>query len=105
VAGGFVVNAPPIIADRGGTSLVEVLVALTILTIAGAATHGALLLTERLGRQAASSSATDRLRWETVQAAANAPACRNAPAPAAVPLILPATTHRPALTVHIRCGR
>lgn len=96
--------APPI-SRRAGTSLVEVLVALAILTLAGTATHAALVLTERLGRVAASGSATDRLRWETVQAAANAPACRNAPAPAAVPLVLPATTGRPALTAYIRCGR
>jgi hypothetical protein len=85
--------------------MVEVLVALTILTLAGTATHAALVLTERLGRAAAAGSATDRARWETVQAAANAPACRHAPAPAAIPLVLPATTHRPALTAYIRCGR
>lgn len=93
------------IPSTKGTSLVEVLVALTILTIAGAATHGALLLTERLGRQAAAGSATDRLRWETVQAAATAPACRAAPAPSAVSLTLPATADRPALTTWIRCGQ
>lgn len=95
----------PTSTNRTGTSLVEVLVALTILTIAGAATHSALLLTERLGQQAASGSATDRLRWETVQAAATAPACRTAPSPTAVSLTLPATPDRPALTTYIRCGR
>jgi len=94
-----------VLTTNAGTSLVEVLVALTILTIAGAATHAALLLTERLGRQAASGSATDRLRWETVQAAATAPACRTAPAPTAVALTLPATADRPALTTWIRCGQ
>jgi Tfp pilus assembly protein PilV len=90
--------------SRTGTSLVEVLVALTILTIAGTATHAALTLTERLGRQATAGTATDRLRWETVQAAAAAPACRSAPAPVAIPLTLPATPERPALTAYIRCG-
>lgn len=94
----------PLLARRAGTSMVEVLVALTILTIAGAATHSALLLTERLGRQAAAGSATDRLRWETVQAAATAPACRTATTPSAIALTLPATPDRPALTTYIRCG-
>jgi hypothetical protein len=99
------VSVRSLLCDHEGTSFVEVLVALTILTIAGTATHAALVLTERLGRQAAGGSATDRLRWETVQAAAAAPACRNAPSPAAIALTLPATTDRPALTAYIRCGR
>ena len=98
-------SVPSSVNHRTGTSLVEVLVALTILTIAAAATHGALILTERLGQQAASGSATDRLRWETVQAAAAAPACRAAPLPTAIALTLPATPDRPALTATIRCGR
>jgi hypothetical protein len=91
--------------NHHGTSLVEVIVALTILTIAGAATHAALILTERMGRQAGAGTVTDRLRWETVQAAAAAPACRMATAPTAVALMLPATSERPALTAYIRCGR
>lgn len=90
---------------RTGTSLVEVILALVILTIAGMATHAALMLTERLGQRAAAGTATDRVRWETVQVAAAAPACRNAPSPVAVPLMLPATANRPALTAYIRCGR
>lgn len=97
--------APSLATNRHGTSLVEVLVALTILTMAGAATHAAMILVERMGRQAAAGSATDRLRWETVQAAATAPACRHAAAPTAIPLTLPATAERPVLTAWIRCGR
>ncbi len=88
-----------------GTSLVEVVVALAILTIAGVATHSALVLTERLGRKAASGSTADRLRWETVQAAAASPACRTAPVPTAIALTLPVTPDRPALIAYIRCGR
>ena len=95
----------PTLTDRTGTSLVEVIVALTILTIAGTATHSALILTERLGRKAASGSTADRLRWETVQAAATSPACRTAPAPTAIALTLPATPDRPALIAYIRCGQ
>jgi Tfp pilus assembly protein PilV len=90
---------PPI-----GATLVELLVALTILTLIGTATLAALLTAERLGRAAAQGSRTDQLRYETVQSAANAPACRLAASPQAIALALPATNNRPPLTAVIRCG-
>ncbi len=87
-----------------GASLVELLVAVTILILVGTATLAALITAERLGRAAALGSNTDRLRYETTHAAAAAPACRLAAAPQAIPLALPATPERPALTAVIRCG-
>ncbi len=87
-----------------GATLVELLVALTILTLIGTATLAALLTAERLGRAAADGSRTDQLRYETVHSAANAPACRLAASPQAISLALPATNNRPPLTAVIRCG-
>lgn len=91
-------------STRVGASLIELLVALTILTLIGTATLAAMITAERLGRAAAAGSSTDRLRHETVQAAANAPACRLAASPQAIALALPATPRRPPLTAVIRCG-
>lgn len=87
-----------------GTTLVECLVAITLLAIAGSTVLATLLTAERLGQRAAAGSATDRLRWETARAAAAAPACRHATTPQAVPLTFPATAQRAPLTTTIRCG-
>lgn len=90
--------------SRRGESLVELLVALLILEVAGIlALTGALTL-ERLGRHARDGGSTDRARWEGYRAAEVAPACTGAGAPTAVALTLPATAERPVLATIVRCG-
>lgn len=91
-------------SPRTGTTLIELIVALTILTLIGTATLGTLISAERLGRAAAEGSRTDRLRYETTRAAALAPGCRLAASTQAIALTLPATPQRPPLTAVIRCG-
>ncbi len=92
------------LTSRRGESLVELIVALVLLEIAGTLALAAALSTERLSRHAAFGSAEDQRRWEVYRAAELAPACTSARAPTAVPLTLPATPDRPALATTLRCG-
>ena len=90
---------------RRGESLIELIVALVILEIAGTFTLAAVLSIERAGRRAALGAAQDRLRWESYRAAEVSPACAGLGPPTAVPFLLPATPERPALATQLRCGR
>lgn len=92
-------------AARGGTSLVELLVALVLLGIAGVWVLGAALAVTRLDRQARSRSRTDLGRRDTLAALTAAPDCRSGDTPRATAVVLPADSGRPALTTTIRCGR
>ena len=91
-------------SSRRGESLVELIVALVLLEVAGALALAAALSTERVSRHASLGSAEDQRRWEAYRAAELAPACVTAVTPAAVPLTLPATADRPALVTTLRCG-
>ncbi|MES2305561.1 MAG: hypothetical protein V4558_08635 [Gemmatimonadota bacterium] len=90
---------------RKGSSLVELVVALLLLELAGAAALAAALTADRLGRRAQSASATDADRWERYRAAETAASCRNAAAPRATSLLLPESADRDSLRLVVRCGR
>lgn len=90
---------------RRGESLIELMVALVILELVGAASLAAALAVERLGRHATQGSAVDAARWHDYRARETAPACAGALAPDSVPLIFPATAERPAFATLLRCGR
>jgi len=92
-------------ASRRGESLVELLIALLILEIAGAGALAAALTVERLGRHAARGAADDATRWQAYRAGEMTSACVLAPAPDTVPLTFLATPDRPALVTEQRCGR
>lgn len=90
---------------RRGESLVELMVALVILEIVGAASLAAALTVERVGRHAAGGAADDALRWHDYRAREIDALCTGAPAPDSVPLRFAATADRPALETLLRCGR
>ncbi len=90
---------------RRGESLVELIVALVLLELAGTFALAAALSIERVGRRAAAGAVQDRTRWESYRAAEVAPACAGATTPTAVPFQLPAGPGRPATTALLRCGR
>ena len=91
--------------SRRGDSLIELLVALVLLEIAGTFALAAALSIERASRRAALGAARDQARWESYRAAEVAPACVGAVTPTAVPFALPATPERPAMATLLRCGR
>lgn len=91
-------------ADRAGTTLMELLVALLLLEIVGAAALAAAFTADRLGRRAAAGATTDLSRWEAYRGAEVASACRSAPAPDSVVLRFAATVERDSLTTLVRCG-
>ena len=90
---------------RRGESLIELVVALVLLEIAGTFALAAALSIERVGRRAALGAAQDRARWESYRAAEVSPACVQLGTPTAVPFSLPATPERPALVTQLRCGQ
>ena len=87
-----------------GVSLVELVVALLLLELAGAAALAAALTAERLGSRAARGAEVDARRWEGYRTAETAASCRGEAAPRAVPLRFPATAERESLLVVVRCG-
>lgn len=89
---------------RDGVSLVELLVALLLLELAGAAALTTAFTTHRLNRSIAAGTTTDLERWSLVRAAEADSSCRNSPIPVARSFPLVATSSRPALTVTLRCG-
>jgi Tfp pilus assembly protein PilE len=93
-----------LLLTRRGESLVELIVALVVLELAGTMALAAALTIERSGRRAAAGAAEDRSRWERYRAVEVAPACAGSTAPLAVPLDLPSTPERPALSTTVRCG-
>jgi Tfp pilus assembly protein PilV len=90
---------------RRGESLIELIVALVILEVVGAASLAAALAVERLGRHAAHGAADDAARWHDYRARETEAACAGAPVPDSVPLVFPQTTDRPAFEALLRCGR
>ena len=93
------------IHSRRGDSLVELLVALVLLEIAGAGALTAALMAEHLGASVRRGIATDVARWEQYRAAETDSACVAMHSPVAIPLELPATLDRPQFAATVGCGR
>ncbi len=91
--------------NTNGSSLIEALVALALLELIAAFTLSATMQTTRTLRRVADAGATDIGRLMAIRQAAAAPGCRNASTPEIQSITLPATPHRAALSVQIRCGR
>lgn len=89
---------------RRGESLIELLVALVLLEIAGAAALAAALTAERLERRIDRGSADDVSRWEAYRARELEPSCRSAAEPDTGQEVFVATPERPALALVVRCG-
>lgn len=89
--------------QRGG-SLIELVVALVLLELAGAAALAGALTADRLGRRASRGAVSDIRRWEVYRGAETALACRAEPAPRFAVMVLPATRERDSLAVAVRCG-
>src|SRR5690242_363456 len=96
---------PVFATSRRGESFVELIAALLILELLGAAMLATALNTERLQRHAARGSSEDAARWQTYRAAEAQPSCVMASLPDSVPLQFSATTDRPALLTLVRCGQ
>jgi hypothetical protein len=90
---------------RRGESLIELIVALVILEVVGAASLAAALAVERLGRHAGHGGADDARRWHDYRAGETSTACAGAASPDSIPLVFPQTADRPALATLLRCGR
>lgn len=90
---------------RRGESLIELIVALVLLEIAGTFALAAALSIEHVGRRASAGAAQDRARWESYRAAEVAPWCVEMGTPTAVPFPLPASPERPFTMTRLRCGR
>ena len=88
-----------------GESLIELIVALVILELAGAAALATALMAVRLDRHATRGAADDANRWERYRTQEITPACTGAPLADTVPLLLPATPDRPSFPTALRCGR
>jgi Tfp pilus assembly protein FimT len=88
-----------------GTSLVESLVALTLLELLAIGAMQATLQTRRIARHIAAGSAVDIARLEAVRHAAAAPSCRGAVVPTTHSVTLPASAQRPSMVVEVLCGR
>ncbi len=92
------------VGSRQGFSLVELLVCLLLLELAGVAALTTAITSYRLTRTVAAGSATDRGRLEAVRAAAASVACRSATVPTVSAIALSGTPERPPLTAAVRCG-
>ncbi len=92
-------------SSRRGTSLLELLVALTLVELAAGAWLASALTTARLDRASRIRAATDLARHDSVAIRAAAPACRGAATPGSARVVLPASPGRPPLVVLLRCGR
>ena len=88
-----------------GESLVELIVALVILEIVGAAALAGALTVERFNRHAVQGATADVSRWQDYRVAETQASCVAAPAPDSIPLRFPATPDRPGLATVVRCGR
>ncbi|MGH7593789.1 MAG: hypothetical protein ACRELE_08070 [Gemmatimonadales bacterium] len=93
------------VLSRRGESLIELIVALFLLEVAGAAALAAALTAERLDRHAAHGAADDAARWQRYRSLETVPACANAATPDTIALSFPATPDRPILATVRRCGR
>lgn len=94
-----------VVTRRRGSSLIELVVALLLLELAGAAALAAALSADRLGRRAARGAAVDISRWEEYRRAETAGPCRSESVPRQTALLLPTTTDRESLAVVVRCGQ
>jgi hypothetical protein len=90
---------------RRGESLIELIVALVIIEVVGAASLAAAFTVERLGRRAAQGGAEDAARWHDYRARETDSTCTRALAPDSVSLVFPRTAERPAFETLVRCGR
>ncbi len=90
---------------RRGESLVELIVALVILEIVGAAALAAALTVARVNRHAANGAADDAARWHDYRTAESSSGCVDAVLPDSIPLRFLATSDRPPLETLLRCGR
>ena len=84
--------------------MIELVVALLLLELAGAAALAAALSADRLGQRAARGTAADRGRWEEYRQAETASACRDETVPRPAGMFFPATPERESLGVVVRCG-
>lgn len=91
--------------SRRGESFIELLVALLILEVAGAAALAAAFTAERFGRHATAGAAVDAARWRDYRTAETMLACAGAPVPDTVTLLFPATPDRQSFATAVRCGR
>lgn len=91
--------------SRRGESLIELIVALVLLELAGSLALATALTAERLARHAAAVSATDADRWQRYRTRELLPECVAALAPDTVPLRFPPTPDRPAFATTVRCGQ
>ena len=91
--------------SRRGDSLVELIVALVILEVVGAAALAAALTIEHLNRHAVRGSADDVTRWHDYRVAETEDGCVAALAPDSTPLIFAPTPDRPLLQTAVPCGR
>jgi hypothetical protein len=89
---------------RRGESLVELIVALLVLEVAGTLALAGALAVQRIGRQQDRATTGHQERWQRYREAELSPACTAAPTPSAVPLTLSDSSGRPALEATIRCG-
>lgn len=87
-----------------GSSLIELVVALLLLELAGAAALAAALSADRLGRRASRGAAVDSWRWEEYRRAETASSCRSELVPRQATMLLPTTIDRESLGVVVRCG-
>jgi len=87
-----------------GSSLIELVVALLLLELAGAAALAAALSADRLGRLAGRGGAVDIWRWEEYRRAETASPCRSESVPRQATVLFPTTMDRESLSVVVRCG-
>lgn len=90
--------------DHRGTSLVELIVALLLLELAGAMALVGAVTVRRVDRRTAQRSAAQEARWARYHEAELAPACTEAGSPAATPILLGDGRNGPPLQATIRCG-
>lgn len=89
---------------RRGSSLVELIVALLLLELAGAAALAVALTAHRAGQHVSRGGTTDIARWERYRREESDSGCRNDAVPFVIAVPFPATTERDSFTASVRCG-
>ena len=97
--------SPPPRTAVAGLTLIELLVALILLQLTGAAVLAAVLTAERSSRHVASGVRTDAVRWTAYHAAEGDPACHDTGAPRADQQLFAGEEGRAPLPVTLGCGR
>lgn len=90
---------------RAGTSLIEVLVALVIVSIAALALGAGATVIGRIHARLDAAAAVDLARENTIRLARRSPACLDGGSPRMETLVLPAAGTRGEIALAIRCGR